>query len=134
MYAEAVTHALKRKSTFDKKVLKDHPGEVIFLKNQLVQIYRNDLDFTFKSERKLLPKWSTLQRVVARQLNSYVLKSLNGDQLPGFFSARRLRRFIPKEGTKLAEEQRVLEEQRAEEDQERTNNNPEQSDLGDEAG
>ena len=63
-----------------------------------------------------------------------MLKSLNGDQLPGFFSARRLRRFIPKEGMKLAEEQRVLEEQQAEEDQERANNNPEQSDLGDEAG
>ena len=37
------------------------------------------------------------------------LKTLNGDPLPGTFSARHLRRFFPKEGTKLAEEQKALE-------------------------
>ena len=58
----------------------------------------------------MLPKWSTPHRVVARDLNSYVLASLNGDQIPGSFSARRLRRFIPKEGTKLADAQKRLEE------------------------
>jgi hypothetical protein len=110
-YAEAVAHALKRKSAFDKRVLAQKPGEVIFTKNQLVQIYRNDLDFTFKTERKLLPKWSMPHRIVSRNLNSYMLKTLHDDELPGSFSARRLRRFIPKEGTKLAEEQRLLEAQ-----------------------
>ena len=55
-YAEAVAHALRRKSTFDKRVLAKHPGEVTFSKGQLVQIYRSDLDYTFKMERKLLPK------------------------------------------------------------------------------
>lgn len=110
-YAEAVNHALKRKATFDKRVLANKPGEVLFSKDQLVQIYRSDLDHTFKTERKLLPKWSMPQRVVSRNLNSYVLETLNGDVLPGSFSARRLRRFIPKDGTKLAEEQRLRETQ-----------------------
>ena len=31
----------------------------------LVQIYQSDLDYTFKTERKLLPKWSPPQRVVS---------------------------------------------------------------------
>ena len=55
-YDEAIRHALKRKATFDKRVLRQHPGEVIFKKGQLVQVYRNDLDYTFKTERKLMPK------------------------------------------------------------------------------
>ena len=109
-YAEAVAHALKRKSTFDKKVLAQKPGEVVFSTGQLVQIYRSDLDYTFKTERKLLPKWSPPQRVVSRLTNSYVLETLQGERLPGTFSARRLRRFIPKEGTRLAEEQKRIEE------------------------
>ena len=118
-YAEAVAHALKRKSTFDKKVLAQKPGEVVFLVGQLVQIYRSDLDYTFKTERKLLPKWSPPQRIVSKIMNSYVLETLRGERLPGTFSARRLRRFTPKEGTKLAEEQREIEEkiaQREEQD------------------
>ena len=38
-YAEAVAHTLKRKSMFDKRVLSQKPGEVIFYNGQLVQIY-----------------------------------------------------------------------------------------------
>ncbi|KIJ66668.1 hypothetical protein HYDPIDRAFT_86081, partial [Hydnomerulius pinastri MD-312] len=57
-YDAAIRHALKRKAVFDKQVLKRQPGEVIFTKGQLVQIYRSDLDYTFKTERKILPKWS----------------------------------------------------------------------------
>ena len=104
---------MKRKTVFNKKVLAKNPGEVIFSKGDLVQIYQSDLDYTFKTEQKLLPKWSTPQRVVARHLNSNTLETLNGDPLPGFFSTRRLRRFIPKEGTRLAEEQQPLREQQA---------------------
>ena len=63
-YSEAVTHAMKRKTVFNKRILTKNPGEVIFLKGQLIQIYRNNLDYTFKTERKLLPKWSTPHRVV----------------------------------------------------------------------
>ncbi|KIJ89966.1 hypothetical protein K443DRAFT_36087, partial [Laccaria amethystina LaAM-08-1] len=55
---EAVAHAARRKSVFDRKVLARKPGEVIFSKGQLVQVYHSDLDDTFKTERKLLPKWS----------------------------------------------------------------------------
>ena len=57
-YAGVVAHTVKRKSAFDKKVLAHKPGEVTFAKGQLVQIYRSDLDETFKTERKILPKWS----------------------------------------------------------------------------
>ncbi|THU79839.1 hypothetical protein K435DRAFT_605297, partial [Dendrothele bispora CBS 962.96] len=57
-YDAIVRHAIKRKKVFDKRVLKHHPGEVTFKKGQLVQIYRSDLDYTFRSERKLIPKWS----------------------------------------------------------------------------
>ena len=110
-YAEMVAHAIKRKSTFDKRVLTRKPGEVTFPKGQLVQIYRSDLDYTFKTERKLLPKWSPPQRVVARNLNSYTLEKLDGTPIAGLFSARRLREFIPKEGTKLAQEQAILHRQ-----------------------
>ena len=114
-YAEAVGHALWRKSTFDKRVLAQKPGEVIFNKGQLVQIYRSNLDYTFKTERKLLPKWSPPHRIVSRRLNSYTLEMLNKDLLPGSFSACRLQQFTPKEGTKLAEEQRQFMEQLIEE-------------------
>lgn len=38
-YTEAVAHAVRRKSVFDKKVLAHTPGEVIFSRGQMVQIY-----------------------------------------------------------------------------------------------
>ena len=107
-YAEMVAHAIKRKSAFDKRVLAHKPGEVTFSKGQLVQIYRSDLDYTFKTDRKLLPKWSSPQRVVERNLNSYTLEKLDGTPIAGLFSARRLREFIPREGTDLAREQAAI--------------------------
>lgn len=85
----------------------------------MVQIYRSDLDYTFKTERKVLPKWSSPQRIASRQLNAYTLETLNGEPIQGRFSARRLRRFIPEEGTKLAEEQRLVEERCKVEEQQR---------------
>jgi hypothetical protein len=118
-YAEAVAHAMKRKTAFDKRVLARNPGEVVFSKGHLVQIYRNDLDFTFKTDRKLLPKWSTPQRVTSSHLNSYVLETLDGDPIPGSFSTRRLRRFIPRDGTRLEKEQQLVEERCAREEDER---------------
>ena len=39
-------------------------------------------------------------------MNSYMLESLEGEPLRGDYSARRLREFIPREGTELAREQR----------------------------
>jgi len=117
-YAEAVAHALRRKRAFDRKVLAQNPGEVVFSKGELVQIYRSDLDYTFRTERKLLPKWSLPQRVASRNLNSYNLETIKGDPVPGLFSARRLRRFTPKEGTKLSKDQKLVEKHCAVEEKE----------------
>ncbi|KIM50376.1 hypothetical protein SCLCIDRAFT_84066, partial [Scleroderma citrinum Foug A] len=57
-YNEAVQHALKRKTLFNKHVLQRHPGEVVFGKGELIHVYCSDLNYTFKTEHKLLPKWS----------------------------------------------------------------------------
>ena len=38
-------------------------------------------------------------------LNSYRLETLDGQPVDGEFHARRLRRFVPREGTELAEQQ-----------------------------
>ena len=53
--------------------------------------------------------------MVKQNLNSYTLERLNRTPIPGNFSARRLRRFIPREGTKLAEEQAEVEQKMAKE-------------------
>ena len=55
-YDEAVRHAIKRKAMFDCRVLKWQCEEVIFMPGQLVQVYRSDLNYTFKTEKKILPK------------------------------------------------------------------------------
>lgn len=108
-YGEAVRHAFKRKSAFDKKVTRRKPGEVIFKLGQLVQVYRSDLDNTFKADRKMVPKWSVPRRVTKQLRNAYHLETTEGTQLPGTFSARRLRAFLPREGTELAENQKRIE-------------------------
>jgi hypothetical protein len=129
-YAEMVSHAVKRKSVFDKRVLARKPGEVVFHKGQLVQIYRSDLDFTFKTDRKLLPKWSPPQRVMNRNLNSYTLEKLDGTPIAGSFSARRLRGFIPKEGSDLAREQAKVERRVGEEEQRESPDDIEDQTIG----
>ena len=86
-YTEAVAHAVCRKSVFDKKVLVQKPGEVVFSKGQLVQIYRSNLDDTFKTECKILLKWSLPYHVATRNLNSYTLETLTGTPVNGRFSA-----------------------------------------------
>ncbi|KAH9941371.1 hypothetical protein B0H21DRAFT_680629, partial [Amylocystis lapponica] len=62
-YEAAVRHAVHRKRTFDKRVLRRAPGAVTFTTHDLVQVYRSDLDYTFRTSRKLLPKWSPPRRV-----------------------------------------------------------------------
>jgi hypothetical protein len=64
----------------------------------------------------LLPKWSGPQRITSRNLNAYTLETLQEDPVQGNFSARRLRRFIPPEGSKLAEEQAAIERRHMEEE------------------
>jgi hypothetical protein len=118
-YAAAVEHAIKRKSSFDKRLKKSRKGEVTFAKGTLVQIYRSDMDNNHKSIRKLIPKWSPPHRVVKCLVNSYRLETLNGDELEGLYSSRRLRRFTPRQGTRLAAQQAELETRlRAEEEEE----------------
>ena len=108
-YSEAVRHAMERKTRFDRRVLESKEGEVTFKKGHLVQTYRNDLAKSISTERKLTPMWSEPRRVVERLLNSYKLETLNGQPLEGEYHARRLREFVPREGTELAAQQKEFE-------------------------
>jgi hypothetical protein len=80
-----------------------------------VQIHRSDLAKSISSKRKLTPMWSEPHRISERILNSYKLETLEGKQLDGEYHARRLRRFIPREGTELAIQQGEIEANRLEE-------------------
>jgi hypothetical protein len=110
-YAQIVDHAHRRKAAFDKQVQDRAPRETIFRAGDLVQVYRSDLDFTFQSDRKLLPKFSAPRRVVSRIVNSYHLETLKGLPIGGRFSSRRLRLFIPRRGTELEETQALIEKE-----------------------
>ncbi|KAG2743513.1 hypothetical protein P692DRAFT_20850438 [Suillus brevipes Sb2] len=65
------------------------------------------------SLKKLVRKWSAPRRVVSRISNSYALTSLEGFPINGLFHARRLRRFIPHNGTTLAKLEEALQDQGA---------------------
>jgi hypothetical protein len=115
-YAHISSHAHRRKLAFDRKVSSRAPREVIFKAGQLVQVYRSDLDFTFKAERKMEPKWSAPRRVTSRDRNSYKLETLEGLPISNRFSSRRLRRFIPRNGTALHEAQAAIEKLRSDQE------------------
>jgi hypothetical protein len=100
---------MDRKTRFDRRVLDSREGEVKFKKGQLVQTYRNDLAKSIGTERKLTPMWSEPRRIMERMLNSYKLETLDGQPLDGEYHVRRLREFIPREGTELAEQQKEAE-------------------------
>jgi hypothetical protein len=114
-YAEAVKHAMDRKTRFDRRVMNSREGEVIFEKGHLVQVHRSDLAKSIGTERKLMPMWSEPRRISERMLNSYKLEALDGQPLEGEYHARRLRGFIPREGTELAAQQKEVEAGRIEE-------------------
>ncbi|KAJ3964349.1 hypothetical protein EV361DRAFT_778401, partial [Lentinula raphanica] len=62
-----VRHAKKRKAGFDRKrVLGRAPGEVVFVEGDLVQVRRSDMEYTFRTERKIVPMWSVPVRVASR--------------------------------------------------------------------
>jgi hypothetical protein len=103
--AQTVIHANKRKAAFDRKTLKKHPKEIIFKRGELVQVHRTELTFTHSTSRKLIPTWSPPFRITSRIRNAYKLETLNGSAATGEYSARRLRRFQPREGTQLAADQ-----------------------------
>ena len=114
-YSEAVRHAMDRKTRFDRRVLESREGEVTFSKGQLVQIHRSDIAKTIGSERKLTPMWSEPHRITEKLLNSYKIETLDGKLLDGEYHARRLREFVPREGTELATQQKEIEERGMEE-------------------
>jgi hypothetical protein len=113
----AASHTTKRKATFDKKVLQSHAGEVIFESGQLVQVYANATEMTMASSKKLVPRWSAPRRVASRFGNSYTLTTLEGFPINGLFHARRLRRFIPRNGTALAALQEALQDKEVDEEE-----------------
>jgi hypothetical protein len=117
-YSEAIRHAMDHKTRFDRQVLESREGEVTFDKGQLVQIYRSDIAKTIGSERKLTPLWSEPHRIIEKLLNSYKLETLEGQQLDGEYHARRLRGFVPREGTELAAQQKEIETRVKEQDKE----------------
>ena len=61
------------------------------------------------TEAKLLPRWGTPHRIVDQVWNSYRLETIQGLPIAGLVSACRLRRFTPRPGTLLVEEQMWLE-------------------------
>ncbi|KAG2058751.1 hypothetical protein BDR06DRAFT_839942, partial [Suillus hirtellus] len=65
-YNATIRHAIKRKATFDKRVLAHSPREVIFDEGQLVQFFHSNLHNTLEARRKLLPKWSVPYQIKER--------------------------------------------------------------------
>jgi transposase InsO family protein len=125
-YDSIVQHAIKRKARFNRGLWRRRGGPTVFKKGDLVQIYRSDLDYTFKTEKKLLPKWSRPCRVKERLVNAYKLEDMKGNEIRGTFSTRRLRAFIPREGTQLWREWKEQKneeepEERGELEEEETN-------------
>lgn len=121
-------HATKCKAAFDCIVKQSKAGEVVFKKDQLVQVYNSFQDNTMSTSRKLLPQWSTPCHVVECTRNSYHLATLEGFPMGGLVHTWRLHRFIPRMGTALAEleelkmgEQEGVEEEWGEEDMEEEN-------------
>jgi hypothetical protein len=107
-YEAIIKHAITWKHTFNRHI-QAKLGEVVFSKGQLVQIYRSDLDYTFKTERKLAPKWSTPHCITDRATNSYTLAWLDGTPIEGEFSTRCLRVFVPQPGSHLEKDQQEWE-------------------------
>ncbi|KIK74089.1 hypothetical protein PAXRUDRAFT_95456, partial [Paxillus rubicundulus Ve08.2h10] len=79
----AALHATKCKAAFDHKVLNSTPGEVVFNKGELVQVYDNALDTTLTTTCKLLPHWSAPRQILSHTGNSYHLTTLNDFPIPG---------------------------------------------------
>ena len=101
-YSSTVDHAAKRKAAFDAKLQKRAPRIVVFQPGDLVQVHETKWVRTFAAIKKLIPMWSIPHRVATRQVNSYTLETLAGLPLAGVYNARRLRQFLPREGTRLA--------------------------------
>ena len=108
-YSHIVEHAVKRKAAFDRKVKLSRNGVIEYEKGDLVQIRDSKLDLTLSTEAKLLPHWGAPHCVVDQRHNSYRLETAQGLPIGGMFSARHLRRFVPRPGTELARQQLEVE-------------------------
>ncbi|KAK0482837.1 hypothetical protein EDD18DRAFT_1112473 [Armillaria luteobubalina] len=100
-HTQAVDHGDKHKWMFDRKVLNSKPGEVVFQKGQLVQVFNTQLEKMIQMKRKLLPTWSGVLRTTDQAHNSYTLETVAGVPIKGKFHARQLRGFIPPAGSLL---------------------------------
>jgi hypothetical protein len=67
----------------------------------LVQIYKSKIDQSFETINKIAPKWTGLHIVTEKSLNSSTLCTLTGTELQGKYHARRLKQFIPRQGSDL---------------------------------
>jgi hypothetical protein len=115
-YKAAVKHAIAQKCAFNKCMWKNS-SEITFKEGQLIQVYHSNLDYTFKMECKVTPKWSQPYRVMKRIWNAYRLAQLNGAPIEGEFSMQRLHMFIPKPGSSLEQVQQQWEEENPEVDE-----------------
>lgn len=110
-YSHIVEKSNDREASFNESLDRSQRKKAVeFAINTLVQVYRSDLDYTFKTERKLLPKWGPVRRIIGRNRNSYKIATLEGLVLKGWFSARRLREFEARAGTELDAGQKALSE------------------------
>lgn len=101
-YAAIINHAAKQKRVFNGKVLKRAPWEVVFNKDDLVQVHQNDMVHTMSTIKKLILMWSTPWHITSCKLNSCTLETLNGTPLSSLFNVQRLWLFVSHKGTKLA--------------------------------
>lgn len=108
----AALHAAKHKAMFDQRVARSALGVVTFESGQLVQVHDNSLNTTLSTTCKLPPRWSAPRRIVDQVGNSYRLTTLEGFPINGLLHARRLRQFIPRGGTALAELEELKDEER----------------------
>lgn len=108
-YSHIVEKANEREASFSKALDVLQQKQVVeFSVNTLVQVYHSDLDYMFKTKRKLLPKRGPVCWIVGRNRNSYKVATLEGLTLKGWFSARHLREFTAKPRTELDKNHEVL--------------------------
>lgn len=83
-YSHILEHAEEQEAVFNARTEKSRTKTLVeFCINELVQVYCSNLDYTFKMERKLLPKWGPVRRIVARDRNAYKLSTIEGLVLKG---------------------------------------------------
>jgi len=83
-------NAEQQKSAWDNRTLATD-----FQIEDIVQWYNSKLNGNYKSNNKLLPRWSMPHIISGKSLNSYSLSTIHGTEIPSSYHSRRLRRYIP---------------------------------------